>query len=194
MEQWEGRVAVVCDFAGSSTGLAICKDLVEHGLIVCGLTTHEGIRAVDASACEIIKVNLRYLIEFQIQKLKDQLTNAKGQLLPLECDVREEGSVKPLFRWIGEKFDGIDLLINNVNSMTRGLILSEDNTSELKQIIDINIIGLCVVTREAVKQMKIRSPERKKIGHIINITSTVGQKIDSCVQTKPINGLYPAGK
>lgn len=78
--------------------------------------------------------------------------------------------------------------------MTRGLILSEDNTSELKQIIDINIIGLCVVTREAVKQMKIRSPERKKIGHIINITSTVGQKIDSCVQTKPINGLYPAGK
>lgn len=49
MEKWEGRVAVVCDFAGSTTGLAICRDLVEHGLTVCGLTTHEGIRAVDAS-------------------------------------------------------------------------------------------------------------------------------------------------
>lgn len=49
MEQWEGRVAVVCDFAGSTTGLAICKDLVEHGLTVCGLTNHDGIRAVDAS-------------------------------------------------------------------------------------------------------------------------------------------------
>lgn len=48
MERWEGRVAVVCDFAGSSTGLAICKDLVEHGLIVCGLTSHEGIRALEA--------------------------------------------------------------------------------------------------------------------------------------------------
>lgn len=49
MEKWSGRVAVVCDFAGSSTGLAICKDLVNHGMIVCGLTKHEGMRALRAS-------------------------------------------------------------------------------------------------------------------------------------------------
>ena len=49
MEMWEGRVAVVCDFAGSNTGLAICTDLVEHGLTVCGLTTRDGIRDIDAS-------------------------------------------------------------------------------------------------------------------------------------------------
>lgn len=49
MERWEGRVAVVCDFAGSNTGLAICKDLVDHGLTVCGLTRHDGMRAMDAS-------------------------------------------------------------------------------------------------------------------------------------------------
>jgi len=174
MEQWEGRVAVVCDFAGSNTGLAICSDLVEHGLIVCGLTTHIGIRAID--------------------KLKDKLSGAKGKLYPLECDFKEECSVKPLFRWIGEKFNGIDLLINNANCMTRGLILSEGNTGALRHIMETNIIGLCVVTREGVKLMSMRDPERKNIGHIINITSTVGQKVDACVQTKPINGLYPAGK
>ena len=78
--------------------------------------------------------------------------------------------------------------------MTRGLILAEDNTAELKYIMDTNIIGLCLVTREGAKLMTMRSPERKNIGHIINITSTVGQKIDACVQTRPINGLYPAGK
>jgi len=174
MEQWEGRVAVVCDFAGSTTGLAICKDLVEHGLTVCGLTNHDGIRAID--------------------KLKDTLGGAKGKLIPLECDVREEGSVRPLFRWIGEQFDGIDLLINNANCMLRGLILTEDNTKDLRKIMETNIIGLCLVTREAAKLMTMRAPERKNIGHIINITSTVGQKIDACVQTRPINGLYPAGK
>lgn len=51
MEQWEGRVAVVCDFAGSATGIAVCKDLVEHGLIVYGLTKHEGMRGLEVSGC-----------------------------------------------------------------------------------------------------------------------------------------------
>jgi hypothetical protein len=49
MDRWDGRVAVVCDFAGSSTGLAICKDLVNHGLIVIGLTKNEGMRDLQAS-------------------------------------------------------------------------------------------------------------------------------------------------
>lgn len=62
MDRWEGRVAVVCDFAGSTTGLQICKDLTEHGLTVCGLTKHEGMRALEASVqkhfCEtFLKVN-----------------------------------------------------------------------------------------------------------------------------------------
>lgn len=126
--------------------------------------------------------------------MKEKLSGAKGTLVAFECDFREEGSVTPLFRWIGDKYGGIDLLISNANCMTKGLILSEDNTSALRQIMETNIIGLCRVTREGAKLMAMRSPERKMIGHIINITSTVGQKVDACVQTKPINGLYPAGK
>ena len=59
--------------------------------------------------------------------------------------------------------------------------------------METNIMGLCMVTREAVKLMKMRPPEKKNIGHIINITSTVGQKT-SLVQTKPINALYPASR
>lgn len=50
MERWEGRVAVVVDFAGSPTGVAICKDLAEHGLIVIGLTKRDGMRSLEASA------------------------------------------------------------------------------------------------------------------------------------------------
>lgn len=55
MERWYGRVAVVCDFAGSSTGLAICKDLMKHGMIVCGLSKREGMRALDASSEKVAK-------------------------------------------------------------------------------------------------------------------------------------------
>lgn len=60
MERWDGRIAVVFDFAGSSTGLAICKDLVKHGMTVFGLTKHEGIRAMQASFidCNNLKVHI----------------------------------------------------------------------------------------------------------------------------------------
>ena len=49
MERWDGRVAVVCDFAGSPTGLAICRDLVTHGLIVIGLTVSDSMSDFQAS-------------------------------------------------------------------------------------------------------------------------------------------------
>lgn len=113
----------------------------------------------------------------------------------MECNVRDEGHVNPVFRFIGENYNGIDLLINNANSMTTGLILQDDNTKALRQIIETNIMGMCLVIREAAKLMAMRPPERKNIGHIINITSTIGQIMDTCAPvTKPVNGLYPASK
>jgi NADP-dependent 3-hydroxy acid dehydrogenase YdfG len=51
-----------------------------------------------------------------------------GKLLPLECDITDETQVKTVFKFIGEKYDGIDLLINNANVMTKGLILDDNNT------------------------------------------------------------------
>lgn len=175
MERWEGRVAVVCDFAGSRTGLAICKDLVNHGLTVIGLTKSEGMR--------------------DLEILKNSLSESRGKLIAMECNVRDEGHVNPVFRWIGENFDGIDLLINNMNSMQKGFILSDDNTSSLQKDMETNIMGLCLVSREGAKLMKQRPAERKNIGHIINITSTIGQFLDNCVPAaRPVNGLYPACK
>lgn len=194
MERWDGRVAVVCDFAGSPTGLAICKDLVNHGLTVIGLTKNEGMRDLQASSkCGKLGFFFKNMVNFQI--LKGQLSEARGKLVPMECNVRDEGHVNPVFRWIGENYDGIDLLINNANSMIKGLILQDDNTQDLRQIMETNIMGLCIVTREAAKLMKMRPQERKNIGHIINITSTIGQTIDNCVPAaRPVNGLYPASK
>lgn len=61
--------------------------------------------------------------------------------------------------------------------------------------METNIIGLCLVTREAVRLMKKRDEEQKTVGHIVNINSIFGHKIHACVPgTKPLNGMYPASK
>lgn len=58
-------------------------------------------------------------------------------------------------------------------------------------MLDSNILALCVCTREAIKSMKKREVD----GHVININSIFGHKINTCVPgTKPINGMYPACK
>lgn len=54
--------------------------------------------------------------------------------------------------------------------------------------METNIIGLCLVTREAVKLMKKRDEEKGTIGHIVNINSIFGHKIHACVVcTVPLN-------
>lgn len=49
MDKWNGRIAVVVDFAGSATGLAICTDLVNAGMTVIALTKREEFCNLSAS-------------------------------------------------------------------------------------------------------------------------------------------------
>lgn len=174
MYKWNGRIGIVTG-ASSSIGLAICKDLVEHGMTICALARRTEIPAVDL--------------------LKTTMFGVKGKLIPFECDITDEHQIKAVFRHIGEKFDGIDLLINNANVHSKGLILDDNNTSEMTKVMDTNILALCIVTREAVKLMRDRDNERKDLGHIVNINSIFGHKVAATVPgTKPCNGMYPASK
>lgn len=71
------------------------------------------------------------------------------------------------------------------------MLLDDNNTKDLRAMLDANIVSLCVCTREAIKSMKSREVD----GHIININSIFGHKINTCVPgTKPLNGMYAACK
>lgn len=176
IERWAGRVAVVTG-ASSPIGKAVCEALVNHGLIVCGLASRAG----------------KHELENLSNKLEKE--NSKGKLLSFECDIKEEGHVQPIFRYIGDHYDGIDLLINNSNIMTKGLILDDDNTPVLRDVMENNIIGMCFVTREAARLMMLRKEERKQLGHVVNILSVVGHKFGvNSIRSKPRNGLYPASR
>lgn len=119
----------------------------------------------------------------------------KGNFKCIECDIRNEASVAAAFKWIEDVCGGVDLLINNAGVITKGLLLDPKNTLELYRTMETNIIGLCLVTREATRLMKKRDEEEGTIGHIVNINSIFGHKIHACVPgTKPLNGMYPASK
>lgn len=115
------------------------------------------------------------------QALNTTLFDVKGKMIPFECDITDEDQVKAVLRHIGDKYDGIDLLVNNANIMLKGFLLQEKNTADMHAIMNTNVLALCIVTREAVKLMRQRSNERKDVGHIVNINSIFGHKVQSCV-------------
>lgn len=105
-------------------------------------------------------------------------------MFPYECDINDEEQVKAVFRHIGDKYDGIDLLVNNADLMKKGFIMDDKNTADMYEIMETNVLSLCIVTREAVKLMRMRSMDRKDVGHIININSIFGHKVTACTVIK----------
>jgi 3-oxoacyl-[acyl-carrier protein] reductase len=86
-------------------------------------------------------------------------------------DVSDEAAVKNLFREIQKKYNRLDILINNagIASMNHSLLTP---VSTVKKVIDTNIIGSFIFSREAAKLM-----QKRKFGRIVNF-STVAVKLN----------------
>ena len=63
--------------------------------------------------------------------------------------------------------------------------LTETSTEDMKTILELNVLGLSIITREVVKMMQAH----KISGHIIHINSTFGHQVMSHAFS-----IYPASK
>ncbi|KAJ8971427.1 hypothetical protein NQ317_018162 [Molorchus minor] len=162
MNRWEGKVAVVTG-ASSGIGAAVCRQLVEHGLKVVGLARRKD----------------------RIEELSEKLIGKKGKLHALKADVTNEQELIEAFRWITQNLGPIHILINNAG-LTQPTNLTDGDAEMWKRIFDVNVIGLCVATREAVKDMR----KNKVDGHIVHINSIAGHKVPDI----PSFNVYPASK
>lgn len=70
--------------------------------------------------------------------------------------------------------------MNSAEEVTNSLLLDENNTRDLASVMETNLIGTCLCAREAVKLMKKKNVK----GHIININSIFGHKINVSVPGK----------
>ena len=86
----------------------------------------------------------------------------------VKCDISNELEVKNMFNEIITTFNTIDVVVNNAGIAIDTTV--EDKTVEnFRKILDVNLIGTFLVSREAAKIMM-----NKKSGSIVNISSTNG--------------------
>lgn len=166
MERWSQKVAVVTG-ASSGIGASIAVELAKAGLIVIGLARRK--ERVDKLASDLAK-------------------NVTGKLIAFQCDVSKEDEIIEAFTWINERYGGVDVLVNNAGIIAyETLLTSPGNAEKLRNVLDVNVMGVVLCTREAFQSMKKRQVD----GHIITINSTLGHTIPISAGTF---NIYPPSK
>ncbi|RZC37570.1 adh short and/or KR domain containing protein, partial [Asbolus verrucosus] len=162
MDRWVGKVAIVTG-ASAGIGAAIAAKLVEEGLQVAGLARRSE----------------------RVEELAKKLQGKKGTLHAIKADMSKEEDILNAFKQVSEKLGPVHVLINNAGLLLKTNLVDGD-TEKWKKILDTNVLGLCIATREAVKIMRANNID----GHIVHINSIGGHAVPNF----PHCNVYPASK
>ncbi|KAJ8932484.1 hypothetical protein NQ314_014629, partial [Rhamnusium bicolor] len=125
------------------------------------------------------------LVEKGINELAKKLSNKKAKLYPVKVDITKEEDILNGFKWVKANLGPIHILVNNAGTGGRTNLI-DGNTDIWKNIFQLNVIGLSIATREAIKDMRANNVD----GHIIHINSILGHQ----VLNFPGLNVYPASK
>ncbi|GAA1430155.1 SDR family oxidoreductase [Microlunatus lacustris] len=153
------QVAVVTG-AGSGIGAATANALVDAGwrVVLAG-------RRADA--------------------LEEVAASRPDRLHPVPTDVTDEASVQALFAGTVAEHGRVDLLFNNAGRGSFEQSLDEISLADWRAVVDVNLTGAFLCTREAFRVMRVQQPRG---GRIINNGSI------SATTPRPRSAPYAATK
>lgn len=100
----------------------------------------------------------------QLNAVAAEITANGGQALAVVTDVTDEASVAHLFNAAVTAYGRVDLVFNNAG-MGGGGLIEDISLADWKKVVDTNLTGPFLCTREAFRVMKAQSPRG---GRIIN--------------------------
>ena len=132
--------------ASRGIGQAIALTLGNAGATVVGTaTSQKGAKAIT-------------------KQFSEQKINGQGMIL----NVTDDNNIAELMKNINEKYDTVDILINNAG-ITRDNILIRMKLDEWDEIINTNLASVFKMSKAVLRGMM-----KKKSGRIVSITSVVG--------------------
>jgi NAD(P)-dependent dehydrogenase (short-subunit alcohol dehydrogenase family) len=108
--------------------------------------------------------------EIAARSVANEIGSAGGTARALRCDTRSESDIKSLFQLLVSEGTVPDALVNNAGITGPKTRLEDLSIEVLRDVVDVNLIGLLLCCREAVKCMSTR--HGGKGGVIVNISST----------------------
>jgi 3-oxoacyl-[acyl-carrier protein] reductase len=126
----------------------------------------EMIKAFDARGAQCV---VNYITDAGGQNKADAETVASQLENPLviDCDVTKPDQVEAMMKAIGEKFGGLDILINN-SGIIRDRTIKKLTLEEFESVLRVNLAGTFNVTQKAAAILR-------QNGRIVNLSSVSGQ-------------------
>jgi gluconate 5-dehydrogenase len=146
MGQLDDQTAIITG-GGTGIGLTIAKRFYDEGafVVICG-------RREDV-----------------LQQAANDVSPDGERVLPVRADIISEKDIQNLVEKTVDQTGRIDILINNAGAMRVNKPPEETSLEEFRFVIDTNVSGTFLVSREVGKVMI-----EQKSGRIINISSISG--------------------
>lgn len=160
MERWKGRVALVTG-ASSGIGRACAAALAKAGMRLAVCARRQPL----------------------LEELRAELEAAGTEVLSRSVDMRQEHQILGLFDAIRERWGGVDVLVNNAG-LGLSTPLVSGATERWREMLEVNVLALCICTREAVQDMR----RRDVAGQVVHVSSMSAHRVP------PDSGVYSATK
>ncbi|MCP4260118.1 MAG: SDR family oxidoreductase [Planctomycetes bacterium] len=158
------------------------KQLSSKVAIVTGASRGIGRAISIALAKEAATVVLAARSIEKLQETAEEIAQAGGKAEIVVTELTEEKSIKSLVTKTNEKFNRLDILINNAG-ITHSAKLEQTATKDWQHCMNVNARAPFILCREALPLLK-----KSQAAHIINIASVVG------VKGYPLQSAYTASK
>ena len=144
-------------------------DLQGRSVVVTGASSGIGaaIVRVLAQAGARLTIGAR-----RVDRLEALAREVGGDVAVVGTDMRVEADVVRLLATARERFGGVDVLVNNAG-LGRRAPVSSSPTEPWREMLETNVLGLLVATREAIQDME----RRGVAGHVVNVSSMAGHRV-----------------
>jgi 3-oxoacyl-[acyl-carrier protein] reductase len=138
-------------------------------VLVTGSSRGIGADMIKAFGTRGAQCVVNYLADAQGQNKADAenvATELKDPLV-IECDVTQPGQIESMMTEIGDKWGGLDVLVNN-SGIIHDRTIKKMSLEEFESVVRVNLTGTFTVTQKAAAILR-------NGGRIVNLSSVSGQ-------------------
>lgn len=152
------------------------KRLINQTAIVTGASSGIGLAIAQGLGREGANVVVNYFSNPEVaEELAHMISidNTCGDAIAIKCDVSKEDQVIEMYKQTISHFGTIDICVANAG-LQKDAPLHEMTLAQWQLVIDVNLTGQFLCTREAIKEFMRRGPRpdvSKALGKIIHMSS-----------------------
>ncbi|MCD2138367.1 SDR family NAD(P)-dependent oxidoreductase [Salinicoccus halitifaciens] len=158
------------------------QNLEGKNAIITGGSRGIGFHTALNLAKEGVNVAIMGRDEKALEEAKSEIAKTGVEVIAISADVSDEGGVQSAVKEVREKFDAIDILINNAGMMGSGPFL-ESKTEDFEKMMQVNVFGMYHMLQAVLPGMV-----EQKSGDVVNVASVSG------LRSGPGGSLYSATK